>query len=91
MDVAAEVGSWGGVETSADPRGGVEFRYDDRAFGRIAADGQAEPVLHPRVHAMLVETGRLPAADEAEAVELFRLAYERARVAQVVRDAQPPR
>jgi len=87
-EIAREVESWPGVTHGPHPDGGIELRYAGRSLGRVLADGAVEPVLHPRVRAMLVETGRLPAAEPAEAVELLRLAYERARVAERVRGAR---
>lgn len=93
--VAAEVASWPGVER------GDDFRYAGRAFGQIDG-GVAELRFRPRVAAMLVETGRAEPhpdprrvvfrlsddEDAREAVELFRLAYERARVDARVRAAR---
>jgi hypothetical protein len=92
MDVAAEVASWDGVT-----RDGIELRYGGRVLGRVHADGRVELRFHPRVRDMLVETGRaeplgepgcVGLRDAADAVELFRLAYERARVTQAVRAAR---
>ena len=100
--VAAEVGAWEGVE-AARIGGVVELRYDGRPLGRLLPGG-VEVAFHPRLREMLVETGRAePGADpgfvalrveddaDAEAaVELFRLAYERARVAERVRRTGRP-
>jgi hypothetical protein len=80
--------SWSGVTQAPHPEGGVELRYAGRPLGRVADDGAVEAVFHPRVRAMLIETGRLPAAGAEEGIELLRLAYERARVAQRVREAR---
>lgn len=87
--IEAEVGAWEGVTAA-----GRELRYRGRLLGRLHADG-VEVAFHPRLRAMLVETGRAEPHDDprlvrfrgdpAEAVELFRLAYERARVAERVR------
>jgi hypothetical protein len=95
--VAAEVAAWEGV-AAARAGGVVELRYGDRPLGRLLP-GRVEVAFHPRLREMLVETGRAEPgadrgfvalrvedeADAAEAVELFRLAYERARVAERVR------
>jgi hypothetical protein len=94
MDAAAvlsEVGAWEGVDAA-----GGELRHAGRLLGRLGAAG-AEIAFPPRIAAMLVETGRAEAHAEPrlvrfagetdEAIELFRLAYERARVAERVRRA----
>ena len=95
--VEAEVGAWDGV--TAGSVGGVrELRYDGRALARLLP-GRVEVAFNRRLLGMLLETGRAEPgagpgfvalrlageADVAEAVELFRLAYERARVAERVR------
>jgi hypothetical protein len=89
VDAAVEVASWDGVTVA----GGI-VRLHGRELGRIGA-GRAEVRLPPRIAAMLVETGRARAGDGTHvwvpldepdaAVELFRLAYERAQVALRVR------
>lgn len=86
--ILAEAATWPGVTRAPLPDGGVELRHAGRPFARVAAGGSVEPLVHPRVRAMLVETGRLPARDEAEALELLRLAHERARVGEHVRAAR---
>jgi hypothetical protein len=85
-----ELAGWEGVSVDADV-----VRYAGRELAR--RDGDAlELTFHPNVRRMLVETGRAvaaaggrvrPAAGE-DPVELFRLAYERARVAERIRDAR---
>jgi hypothetical protein len=88
--ILREVASWPGV-TEAD---GV-LRYAGGELGRLRGDA-VELSFHPRVRAMLLETGRaeraeggrVRPADPDDAVELFRLAYVRARVAERVRDAR---
>ncbi len=94
MDIVGEVASWDGVR-----RDGNEFRFGAAQLGRVYSDGRVEVRFHRRVRDMLVETGRAEPADApgwvmvsasrpedaAKAAELFRLAYERARVAQAVR------
>jgi hypothetical protein len=84
-----EVSGWPGVSVEA----GV-VRYAGRELGRVAGGG-VELVFHPGVRAMLLETGRARAAADGrvapaddEPLALFRLAYERARVAERVRDAR---
>ena len=79
--------------------GGVEFRLGKRELGHIHREGWADLPFTSRIREMLVETGRAQphrfgvrgwvSADlDDEAIELFRLSYERARVAQNVRDAR---
>jgi hypothetical protein len=84
-----EVSAWEGVSVD----GGV-VRYAGRELGRVAG-GELELVFHPGVRTMLLETGRGRPADggrvapaDDEPLALFRLAYERARVAERVRDAR---
>ena len=94
--IEREVARWEGVTTHADD-GGVSVRLARHELGRIG-DGVATFRFREPVRDMLVETGRaephdatgvsLPlrnAADADEAIELFRLGYERARVAARVR------
>ena len=78
-------------------RDGIELSYGRSVFGRVHEDGRVELRFHPRVRDMLVETGRaeprggrgwVGVRDAADALELFRLAYERARVTQAVREAR---
>jgi hypothetical protein len=98
VDVVEEVTGWEGVSCRPLAEGGTELSYRGRPLGRVRADGVVELCLHPRVRDMLVETGRAePHADPGvavfrgpavEAVELLRLAWERARVAAAVRDAR---
>jgi hypothetical protein len=90
--IVREVGSWDGVTQGPHRLGGVELRYGRRALGRVDGD-RVELAFHPSIGAMLVETGRAEPLDRdrvtfrirgegdaAEAVELFRLAWERARI-----------
>jgi luciferase-like monooxygenase len=98
VDVLGEVTAWEAVTSEPLPGGGAELRYRGDLLGRVLGDGTSELAFQPRVRAMLVETGRAgPHADPRlvrfagppdEMVELFRLAWERARVARVVRDAR---
>jgi len=98
VDVVDEVAAWEGVSARPLPGGGAEVRFDGRLLGRVLADGTSEIAFRSRVRAMLVETGRAEAHDDprlvrhvgpaVEAVELFRLAWERARVERAVRDAR---
>ena len=90
--IEREVGSWDGVTTHPHRFGGVEFRLGRRELGHLH-DTWADLPFTARIREMLVETGRATPhrfgvtgwvshdLDE-EAVELFRLSYERARVAQ---------
>jgi hypothetical protein len=93
---------WAGV-TATPVEAGADLAYGSVDFGRIRT-GLVEAALPPRVREMTIETGRAePAADRRwalvrvdseddvePAVALLRLAYERARIALAVRDAQRP-
>jgi hypothetical protein len=94
-DIAArierEVGSWEGVTTHEHRFGGVEFRLGKRELGHLH-DSWADLPFTSRIREMLVETGRATphrfgvkgwvSRDlDDEVLELFRLSYERARVA----------
>jgi hypothetical protein len=99
--IEREVGGWEGVSVHPHRFGGVEFRLGKRELGHLHAKqadlpfvrtirdmlvetGRAEP------HHVLPDSGwvskriRSP-ADADEVIELFRLSYERARVAQARR------
>lgn len=95
-DIAArierEVASWDGVTAHEHRFGGVEFRLGKRELGHLH-DAWADLPFTPRIREMLVETGRARPHRfgvegwvshdlDDEAIELFRLSYERARVAQ---------
>lgn len=102
--IEREVCSWEGVTAHPHRFGGREFRLGGRALGHLHGARWADLPFPRRIRDMLVETGRaqphhvLPDSgwvsrqiredDVAEVVELFRLAYERARVAANVRAAQ---
>ncbi|MGZ4319827.1 MAG: luciferase domain-containing protein [Gaiellaceae bacterium] len=99
--IAEAVSAWDGVTAAPHRFGGLELRYGRRELGHTHAGsvdlafprpvrnmlvetGRAEP------HHVLPDSGWVTfrvrsEADVAEAVELFRLAYERARVAEQVR------
>ena len=94
-DIAArierEVGSWEGVSTHEHRFGGVEFRLGKRELGHLH-DSWADLPFTSRIRDMLVETGRATPHKfgvkgwvsrnlDDEVIELFRLSYERARVA----------
>jgi hypothetical protein len=94
-DIAArierEVGSWEGVTTHPHRFGGVEFRLGKRELGHLH-ESWADLPFSSRIREMLVETGRATkhrfgvrgwvSRDlDDEVIELFRLSYERARVA----------
>jgi luciferase-like monooxygenase len=91
------VTAWEGVTAHEHRFGGREFRYGRRELGHLHADRLADLPFPKRIAAMLVETGRaerhrfarggwvsLPIRSDEDvdaAIELFRLSYERARVA----------
>ena len=101
--IAAAVTAWDGVTTHEHRFGGREFRYGRRELGHLHGDRLADLPFPTRIAAMLVETGRaqphrfarggwvsFPIRGEADvdaAIELFRLSYERARVAERRRSA----
>ena len=95
--IEQEVGSWEGVTVHEHRFGGIEFRLGRRELGHLH-ETWADLPFTPRIRAMLLETGRaVPhragvegwvSVDLEEAVELFRLSYERAQVAAAVRRAQ---
>ncbi|HEY8644812.1 MAG TPA: luciferase family protein [Gaiellaceae bacterium] len=93
--IEREVGSWEGVTVHPHRFGGVEFRVGKRELGHLH-ETWADLPFTSRIRAMLVETGRAEphrfgvrgwvSRDlDDEAIELFRLSYERALVAQNVR------
>ena len=95
--IADEVTSWEGVTAGPHRLGGIEFRLGRRELGHLHGHRLADLPYPKRVAAMLVETGRAEphrfarggwvskpirgTEDVAEVIELFRLSYERARVA----------
>jgi hypothetical protein len=95
--IADEVTGWDGVTQQRHRFGGVEFRLGRRELGHLHGDGLADLPYPKRIAAMLIETGRAEPhrfarggwvskpirgpEDVDEVVELFRLSYERARVA----------
>jgi hypothetical protein len=102
--IEREVGSWEGVTVHPHRFGGVEFRLGRRELGhlhdaRSKGEGWADLPFTSRIREMLLETGRaephragirgwVSAPFDDDTVELFRLSYERARVAQAVRAAR---
>jgi luciferase-like monooxygenase len=89
--ISKEVGSWEGVTVHAHRFGGVEFRLGRRELGHLHETWADLPFTR-RIREMLVQTGRAEAHRfgvtgwvsrelDDETVELFRLSYERARVA----------
>ena len=97
--IEREVGSWEGVTLHPHRFGGVAFRLGGRELGHIHRGGWADLPFTARIREMLVETGRagphragvrgwVSADLDEETIELFRLSYERARVAQAVREAR---
>jgi Family of unknown function (DUF5519) len=96
--VAAEVASWEGVSQHPHRFGGVEFRLGRRELGHLHREGWADLPFTARIRDMLIETGRVTPHrfgvagwvsrdldDPDEVIELFRLSFERAQVAQAVR------
>jgi hypothetical protein len=90
--IEQEIGSWDGVSVHPHRFGGVEFRLGKRELGHLH-ESWADLPFTSRIREMLVETGRAEPhrfgvtgwvsrdyADD-DVVELFRLSYERARVA----------
>lgn len=91
------VTAWPGVTAAEHRFGGREFLLGRRELGHLHGDRLADLPFPTRVAAMLVETGRAEPhrfarggwvsfpirtdEDVDAAIELFRLAYERARVA----------
>jgi hypothetical protein len=99
--IEAAVTSWAGVSVHEHRFGGREFRLGRRELGHLHGDRLADLPFPTRIAAMLVETGRAEPhrfarggwvsfpidGDEGvdAAIELFRLSYERARVAEAKR------
>ncbi len=96
--IEREVGSWKGVTVHPHRFGGVEFRVGKRELGHLH-ETWADLPFTSRIREMLVETGRAEPHKfgvrgwvsrdlDDEVIELFRLSYERARVAQNVRESR---
>jgi hypothetical protein len=95
--IEQEVGSWEGVSVHPHRFGGVEFRLGRRELGHLHATWADLPFTR-RIREMLVETGRATphrfgvqgwvSVELDEAIDVFRLSYERARVAQNVRSSR---
>ena len=101
--IEAAVTSWEGVTAHDHRFGGREFRLGRRELGHLHGDRLADLPFPARIAAMLVETGRAEphrfarggwvsfpirgAAGVDAAIDLFRLSYERARVAAAKREA----
>jgi hypothetical protein len=96
--IEQEVGSWQGVTVHPHRFGGVEFRLGRRELGHLHPTWADLPFTR-RIREMLLETGRAEPhragvngwvshpLDE-EAIELFKLSYERAQVAQAARESR---
>jgi Family of unknown function (DUF5519) len=96
--IEQEVGSWEGVTVHPHRFGGVEFRLGRRELGHLHSTWADLPFTR-RIREMLLETGRAEPhragvngwvshpLDE-DAIELFRLSYERAQVARAVRESR---
>jgi hypothetical protein len=96
--ISREVASWEGVTVHEHRFGGVEFRLGRRELGHLH-DTWADLPFTARIREMLVDTGRAEPHRfgvrgwvshelDDETVELFRLSYERARVAAAVRSGE---
>ena len=96
--IEREVASWEGVTVHPHRFGGVEFRLGKRELGHLH-ETWADLPFTSRIREMLVETGRAEPHKfgvngwvsrdfDGEVIELFRLSYERARVAQNVRESR---
>jgi hypothetical protein len=101
--IRRQICAWEGVSAHPHRFGGTEFRLGKRELGHLhdgdPADMWADLPFTRRIREMLIETGRAERhrfgvegwvshdLDE-EVVELFRLSYERARIAQKVRDSR---
>jgi hypothetical protein len=96
--VTAEILTWDGVTEHEHRFGGVELRLGKRELGHIHLEGWADFPFTARIREMLIETGRVTPHrfgvagwvsrdldDPDEVIELFRLSYERAQVAEAVR------
>jgi hypothetical protein len=103
--IEREVASWEGVTTAPHRFGGVEFRLGRRELGHLHGDRLADLPFVRTIRDMLVETGRarphhvvpdsgwvtIPLDDADAVIELFRLSYERAKVAEERRAARSTR
>jgi hypothetical protein len=104
--IEAAVMSWDGVTAHEHRFGGRAFRLGPRELGHLHGDRLADLPFPKRIAAMLVETGRAEPhrfasggwvsfpirgdEDVDAAIELFRLSYERARVAEARRRQSAP-
>lgn len=95
--IEQEVGSWEGVTVHPHRFGGVEFRLGKRELGHLHRTWADLPFT-ARIREMLLETGRAQphragvngwvSVDLEDAIELFRLSYERAQVARAARESR---
>jgi hypothetical protein len=94
--IEREVGSWDGVGVQPHRFGGVEFRVGKRELGHLH-ESWADLPFTTRIREMLIETGRAEPHRfgitgwvshelDDDVIELFRLGYERARVAEARRN-----
>jgi Ni,Fe-hydrogenase I large subunit len=99
--IEAAVAAWEGVTVHPHRFGGVEFRLGRRELGHLHGNRLADLPFHRRIREMLLATGRAephhvgvngwvskPIASDEDVdavIDLFRLSYERARVARAVR------
>ena len=96
--IEREVASWEGVSVHPHRFGGVEFRVGKRELGHLHETWADLPVTS-RIRERLVQAGRAQPHKfgvagwvsrelDDETVELFRLSYERARVAAKVQSRE---
>ncbi len=95
--IEQEVGSWPGVSVHPHRFGGVEFRLGKRELGHLH-ETWADLPFTARIREMLLETSRAEphragvngwvSVELGDAIELFRLSFERAQVARAVREAR---
>jgi hypothetical protein len=86
--IEREVGSWEGVTTHEHRFGGVEFRLGKRELGHLH-DSWADLPFTSQIatpHKFGVK-GWVSRDLDDEVVELFRLSYERAKIAQRVAES----
>jgi hypothetical protein len=102
--IEREVASWEGLTAHPHRFGGTEFRLGNREIGHIhpgqaGSAAWADLPFTLRIREMLIETGRAEPHKfgvpgwvsrdlDDETIELFRLSYERAQVAQKAREAR---
>jgi len=101
--IREQICAWEGVSVHPHRFGGSEFRVGKRELGHLhdsdPDDLWADLPFTRRIREMLIETGRAEPHRfgvkgwvshdlDDEVVELFRLSYERARIAQNIRESR---